>query len=262
MTITNRSYGFKRALTREPSNSVVSGLRTSEGPGPDPNLFKNEHHTYVESLEAHGLDVTVLPPLEAFPDSVFVEDVAICMSSAAVLLRPGASSRRGEVDAIKPTLVDIFDDLITLPGDGHVDGGDVLLTEKDAFVGLSERTDQAGFKALSSVLSEFGYVPKCVETPLDVLHFKTDCGLLDANTIFATRRLARTGCFDAYQVILAPDGEESAANLIRVNDIVLVSDGYPRTKTVLMNAGYQVKTLPTSQAGLIDGGLSCMSLRF
>jgi len=262
VTIICRSYAFKRAITRAPGNSVVSGLRTSGGADPDPDVFKSEHRTYVQSLEANGLDVTILPPLEAFPDSVFVEDTAICTANTAILLRPGAPSRRGEVDAIKPALGNLFKHVITLPENGHVDGGDVLLTEKDAFIGLSERTDQEGFDALSSVLSELGYTPKNIETPQDILHFKTDCGLLDEETIFATSRLAGLHCFDDYRVILAPNGEEAAANLIRVNDAVLVSAGYPKTKAVLTNAGYKVQTVPNSQAELIDGGLSCMSLRF
>ncbi|MGI9491018.1 MAG: dimethylarginine dimethylaminohydrolase family protein [Geminicoccaceae bacterium] len=262
MTVTCRSYKFRHAIVREPGNSVVSGLRASRSDDPDPELFKNEHRIYVQSLEANGLDVTLLPPLEDFPDAVFVEDAAICTGKTAVLLRPGAPSRRDEVVAIKPALVDVFEQLIDLPGDGLVDGGDVLLTENDAFIGLSERTNQTGFEALSSVLSTLGYRSRKVETPSDILHFKTDCGLLDAETIFATRRLARTRCFDGYQVMLAPDGEEAAANLIRVNDVVLISAGYPMTKSVLTKAGYEVQAIPTSQAALIDGGPSCMSLRF
>ncbi|MGI9452286.1 MAG: dimethylarginine dimethylaminohydrolase family protein [Geminicoccaceae bacterium] len=262
MTITCRSYRFRRAIAREPGNSVVEGLRASRSIDPDPELFKSEHRTYVQSLKANGLDVTLLPALEDFPDSVFVEDAAICTGKTAILLRPGAPSRRKEVDAIKPALKGIFEELITLPGDGIIDGGDVLLTENEAFIGLSERTNQAGFDALSSVLSTLGYRSKKVETPSDILHFKTDCGLLDAETIFATKRLAQTRCFDGYRVILAPDGEEAAANLIRVNDVVLISAGYPKTKSVLTKAGYKVQTNPTSQAALIDGGLSCLSLRF
>ena len=260
--MTCRSCTFSRAIAREPGNSVARGLRASRGIDPDPELFQSEHRTYVQCLEANGLDVTLLPALEDFPDSVFVEDAAICTGKTAVLLRPGAPSRRHEADAVKPVLDYVFEELITLPGDGFVDGGDVLLTEDEALIGLSERTNQAGFDALSSVLSTLGYRPRKVETPADILHFKTDCGLLDGETIFATRRLAQTRCFDAYRVILAPDGEEAAANLIRVNDVVMISAGYPKTMSVLTKAGYKVQTVPTSQAALIDGGLSCLSLRF
>ncbi len=257
-----RSYRFKHAITREPGQSVVAGLRAVRAADPDPELFKREHRAYIRSLEAAGLEVTMLPPLEDFSDSVFVEDTAVCTAGIAVVLRPGAPSRRGEAKAIQPFLSKTFKDVVTLPGEGFVDGGDVLLAEEEAFIGLSHRTDRAGFEALSAVLAELGYRPRNVATPADILHFKTDCGLLDAETIFATKRLAETRCFDGYRLILAPDGEEAAANLIRVNDVVLISRGYPKTEALLQDAGYDVRTIPTSQAALVDGGLSCLSLRF
>jgi dimethylargininase len=257
-----RSYHFAQAITREPGESVALGLRASDGLDPNPDIFRQEHLAYIRCLEAAGVEVTALPALEAFPDSVFVEDTAICTPDCAIVLRPGAPSRRKEINAITPALGNFFQEVIILPGQGFVDGGDVLLAEKDAFIGLSKRTNQAGFEALSAVLADLGYQPRKVETPADILHFKTDCGLLDARTIFSTKRLASTHCFDGYRVICAPEGDEAAANLIRVNDIVLLSTGFPKTEALLREAGYHVQTVPTSQAALLDGGLSCMSLRF
>lgn len=261
MARTGRSFSFTRAITRTPGTSVVSGLRAGDGDDPDPILFEREHQAYVTALSDAGVDVAVLPPLDAFPDSVFVEDAALCTGSTAVLLRPGTTSRRGEVDALRPALAKAFERLIDLPGRGSVDGGDVLLGDDEAFIGRSARTDPAGLDALSIVLSNLGYRIRPVETPKDILHFKTDCGLLDSGAIFATKRLADTGCFDDYRVITAPAGEEAAANLIRVNDHVLISAGFPQSEALLKQEGYTVTPLPTSQAALIDGGLSCMSLR-
>ena len=229
---------------------------------PDPAVFKTEHDIYVNALEAAGLDVIRLPPLEDFPDSVFVEDTAICVDGVAILLRPGAPSRRGESTAIQPALEDVFSEVVSLPGQGFVDGGDVLLTDDHAFIGLSKRTNEAGIKALATLLSDHGYGVRRVETPGHILHFKTDCGLIDAETIFATKALAEMACFDGYNLLLAPDGEEAAANLIRVNETVMLSAGFPKTEAMLRTAGYQVRVIPTTQAALVDGGLSCMSLRF
>ncbi len=257
-----RSFRFTHFLSRHPARSVVDGLRDGGGIDPDPALFGAQHAAYVKALEDIGGPVTLLPALEQFPDSVFIEDPAICSGDTAIALRPGTVSRFGETAELRPTLLGIFDTVIDLPGDGFVDGGDVLLTDHEAFIGLSARTDQTGFNALADVLNDLGYVARKVETPPNILHFKTDCGLLDSETIFSSCTLAATDCFSGYRVIEAPEGEEAAANLIRINDVVLLSAGHPKTEELLTTHGYTVRTLDTSEAARVDGGLSCMSLRF
>lgn len=257
-----RSYRFTHAISRTPAHSITHGLRAADSGNPDPATFLAEHKAYVDALRETGAEVTVLDPLEAFPDSVFVEDAALCVGGKAIALRPGAPSRFGETAAIRPALEAAFGDVIDLGGDGFVDGGDILVTEREALVGLSARTDAAGCAALEPVLASLGYTLRQVNTPPEILHFKTECGLLDAETIFATKALAATGCFAGYRVIEAPDGEEAVANLIRFNDTVFISSGHPRTHDLLTAKGYKVVDLSTGEAAKVDGGLSCMSLRF
>ena len=257
-----RSFRFTDFLCRRPSRSVARGIRDGSGPDPDPALFESQHDAYVQALMDVGGNVTVLPAQEEFPDSVFIEDPAIVTGSTAIVLRPGAASRLGEAAALRPSLTEVFSDVIDLPGAGCVDGGDVMLTDDEALIGQSARTNQEGFDALARVLVDFGYRARRVVTPPTILHFKTDCGLLDSETIFASRALHSTGCFQGYRVIEAPEGETSAANLIRVNDHVLISAGHPRTEDLLTAKGYEVKVLDTSEAAKVDGGLSCLSLRF
>jgi len=259
---TGRSYLFKSAITRQPATSVSRGLRDGAGPDPDAEVFLKQHAAYVSTLKSTGAQVDDLPPLEDFPDSVFVEDSALCLKEAAIVLRPGAPSRLGEAERIRPALKKRFSRVIELPGEGFVDGGDILLTDDDAFMGLSARTNEAGLDALATVLTEFGYSPIRVETPASILHFKTECGLLDSQTLFSTRKLASIGCFNNYRVIEVPTGEEGAANIVRFNSVLLVSRGYPRSEALLKSLGYKVVLIDTSEAAKIDGGLSCMSLRF
>ncbi len=257
-----RSFRFTNFFVRKPARSVISGLRDNPGSNPDPDLFQIQHANYIEALKDAGGMVTVLPADETFPDSVFIEDAAICTDGVVISLRPGAPSRAGEAALLEPDLRRVFGTVIALPGSGSLDGGDVLLSDQDAFIGLSARTNLDGFNALAGVLANYGYTTRKVETPPGVLHFKTDCGLLDSETIFATARLANSGCFAGYQIITAPEDEEAAANLIRVNNLVLLSAGFPKTADLLTAAGYSVRVLDTSEAAKVDGGLSCMSLRF
>jgi len=258
----SRAYRFERYLCRAAGDSVVRGLRGAGGVDPDPERFRAEHGAYVATLQAAGGTVEVLPALEEYPDAVFIEDAALCIGGTAIALRPGAPSRVGEVAEVIPALKRHFRQVVTLAGPGTVDGGDVLVTEKKALVGLSPRTDRKGFAALAGILVGLGLEARSVPLPSGVLHLKSDCGLLDENTIFATPRLAASGCFAGYEVIETPKGEEAAANLIRVNAMVLVAKGYPQTAALLGFKGYRVETVDVGEAAKLDGGLSCLSLRF
>ena len=254
-------YRFNRAIVRTPARSVVDGLRAGDRCNPTYDGVKAEHDAYVVALEAAGVIVTILPPLEPFPDSTFVEDPALVFSEGAILLRPGAPSRAGEVQEIAPSLRAMFETVIELPT-GFADGGDVLVTPDRIMVGLSDRTDCTGAQALAACLFEFGRDSAIVETPDDVLHFKSACSLLDEETILCARQPGESGVFDGFRQILTPDGEEAAANALRVNDVVLVGSGFPRTIEQLDGLGYKVVPVPTSEIGKIDAGLSCMSLRW
>lgn len=254
------SISFSLALTRPPTPSVIDGLRADAGPDPDFAAFADEHVGYQRALEEAGVRVEQLEPLDAFPDAVFVEDAALCIGSHATVLRPGAPTRAGEADAIVADLEERFATVARV-GEGFVDGGDILVTASEILVGLSARTDDTGAEALRAAVAPTGLPVRIVETPPGVLHFKTDCAIVDDATIFSTARLAASGCFDSYTVIECPAGEEAAANLIRVNDHVLMRTGFPQTEALLRDRGYNVITVRADEAARIDGGLSCMSLR-
>ncbi|MEM9466312.1 MAG: dimethylarginine dimethylaminohydrolase [Actinomycetota bacterium] len=251
---------FTVALVRPPTPSVVAGLRAGDGPDPDFGAFVAEHDGYVRALADAGLRVETMAALDDFPDAVFVEDAALCIGSHAIVLRPGAPTRAGEADAIVDDLTDRFATVARVER-GYVDGGDILVTGREILVGLSARTDETGTAALADAAAPTGLPVRVVTTPPGVLHFKTDCAIVDDTTIFATGRLAASGCFDGYDVIECPAGEEAAANLIRVNDHVIMRTGFPATETLLRDRGYEVATVQADEAARIDGGLSCMSLR-
>lgn len=254
---------FDRAIVRAPARSVAGGLRAADLGDPTFEGVQAEHRAYIAALEAAGVAVTRLPPLEAFPDSIFVEDPALVFTEGAILLRPGAPSRAGEVDEIAPGLRELFPVVLELPGHGFADGGDMLATPDAVMIGLSSRTDRAGAEALQQRLAHLGHASEIVATPAGVLHFKTDCSLLDEETILTTPRLSASGVFRGrFREILTPDGEEAAANALRINDVVLVGAEHPRTIDRLTGVGYAVTPLHTAQIGRIDAGLSCMSLRW
>lgn len=254
-------HDFTHAIVRKPARSVVSGIRAGGGPDPVFEGVADEHAAYCAALINAGLAVTVLPALEDFPDSIFVEDPALVFSEGAILLRPGAKKRAGETAHLEPILRDRFETVLTLD-EGFADGGDILATPERVMIGLSARTDRAGAEALMRLLAKFGRRALIVETPKDVLHFKTDCALIDDETVLTTPRLSRSGVFKGFREILTPAGEDAAANALRVNDALFVGARFKRTINLLDAAGYPVIPLPTDEIGKIDAGLSCMSLRW
>ena len=254
-------FQFDSAIVRRPGESVVDGLRAGGGPSPSIAGIRAEHGLYVAAFEAAGLAVEILPPLEEFPDSIFVEDPALVFPEGAILLRPGAASRAGEGEALEPALLNRFDRLSFLP-EGHADGGDVLVTANLLFIGLSSRTDAAGARALALLLAEQGREARIVATPPGILHLKSAAALLDQETILATPALAASGVFVGLRVLLTPEGEEAGANLVRVNDCVLVGSAYPRTIALIESLGLETVPLPVAEIARLDAGLSCMSLRW
>ncbi|NUB44019.1 dimethylarginine dimethylaminohydrolase [Fertoebacter nigrum] len=260
--MTDRSFRFSHAITRRPAASITAGLRAVDTGAPDLALMLAHHADYTAALRATGATIVELDALEPYPDSVFVEDTALCLPEGAVVMRPGAPSRLGEAAEMAPHLAALYGQVVSITGPGFIEGGDILVTEREILVGRSARTDAAGIAELIRLVTPWGHKVREVETPPGVLHFKTDCSLLDAETILATPRLAASGCFDGYRVIHTGEGEEAAANSIRFNDLVLAPAGFLRTAETLDRAGYNLRLIGNSECAKLDGGMSCLSLRF
>jgi dimethylargininase len=256
--VTARVFDFDRAILREPARSVVHGLRT----GGEPPRFERvlaEHRAYAGALGEAGVAVEILPALPAHPDSLFVEDPAFVLPEGAILLRPGAPSRLAEAAALAPVLARHFEHVAEVDR-GFVDGGDILVLPDVILVGLSSRTDPEGARRFVALVGELGRRARIVEPPPGLLHLKTGCALVEEAAILAVPALA--GLFPGYEVLRVPDGEAGAANLIRVNDRVLMAAGFPRTAAMLEDRGLAPVPVAAAEIARIDAGLSCMSLRW
>ena len=252
---------FTNAITRRPAASAVDGLRAYDMGAVDMQRLLKQHSEYLTALKQAGATITELPPLADFPDAQFVEDTALCLPGLAVMMHPGAKTRRGEVLPMRAALLPLFHTIADIT-DGYIEAGDILTTPSEVLIGLSARTNEAGATHLGAILTQHGYAWRVLKTPPDVLHFKTDCSLIDDHTILSTQRLASSGCFEGYKILLVPAGEEAAANMIRYNDHIIMPDGFPKTKAMLLSQGYEVLTVGNSECAKIDGGMSCLSLRF
>ena len=255
---------FTRAIARRPGDSYLQGLTTSnEGP---PNLAKAilQHNIYVQTLEDLGLSVTVLAANDAFPDSVFVEDTAILTPEITVLTRPGAVSRRDETVSIKAALLDRFDAITEIVAPGTVDGGDICETDSKVLIGLSNRTNLEGAMQLKLALETVGRPAEIVDirSVPGLLHLKTGISYLGAGRMAVMEALASLSWLADFDRVLVPASESYAANCIAVNGSVIMAEGYPRFFETLDRLGLKPIPLDVSEYRKMDGGLSCLSLRF
>jgi dimethylargininase len=260
--MTHYSTHFTHAITRAPAASITAGLRAVDTGTPDLALMQAHHAAYIAALQATRATVITLPAMAAYPDSVFVEDTALCLPEGAIIMRPGAPTRLGEAAEMAPNLTGLYGQVAWIKGPGTIEGGDILVTGREILVGRSARTDAAGVAEMTAIATGWGHKVREVFTPPGVLHFKTDCSLMDAETVLSTKRLSASGCFAGYQIIDVADGEEAAANAIRFNDTVLFPAGFPHTRDRVMQAGFHVVEIGNSECAKLDGGMSCLSLRF
>jgi dimethylargininase len=252
------------ALVRPPSASFASGLTAAGLGAPDLALASAQHAAYARALEKAGVAVEPLPADDRFPDSTFVEDVAILTERGAILTRPGAPSRRGEVEAIRDALARRVPLLGTIEPPGCVDGGDVCDTGTRVLVGLSDRTNEEGASQLASLLALAGRRVTLLDLRHipGLLHLKTGISYLGEGRLLAWTGLAEREELRGFEVVRVPPYEGYAANAIRVNDRVLLADGFPDTAAAVAQAGLPVVAVPMSEFRKMDGGLSCLSLRW
>jgi dimethylargininase len=251
---------FTKAIVRIPGRTFDQGITTSGLGSPDYTMVLKQHGSYCEALRKCGLDLVVLEPDLRFPDSTFVEDTAIVTQSMAVITRPGDKRRAGEEEEIEPVLEGFRKTEKILPP-GHVDGGDILQVDNHFFIGISSRTDPQGADQLKSILTKYGFTSSTLRVD-KMLHLKSGVAWIGENRLLVHQEMAAVKAFDHYDKIMVPAGEKYAANCILVNDYLLVPKGFAETREKLLKAGYTLIELEMSEFQKMDGGLSCLSLRF
>ena len=255
---------FARAIVRPPAATFAAGI-TSSGLGPpDLALALQQHDAYCRALERLGLALVRLPPDPAFPDSTFVEDAAIVTTRGAILTRPGAARRAGEVDALRAVLREWFPEPGEIVAPGTVDGGDVCQAGDHYFIGLSARTNAEGAEQLAAWLARRGFTSSLIDIRAipGLLHLKTGLSWVGGRRLLAVGEVAGHEALGGWGIVRVPNGEDYAANCIGVNDALLVAQGFPATGALLGELGYDVVPLAMSEYRKMDGGLSCLSVRW
>lgn len=255
---------FKNVIVRKPAKSMINGITSAPELGkPNYERALEEHADYVKALEKCGVNVVVLEPEEEFPDSCFVEDVAVITRKGAIITNPGAASRNKETEKIEEVIHKFFSDdqIARIKAPGTLEGGDVMMVGDHFYVGRSARTNEEGIRQFAEILEGWGL--ECSEVKLEkVLHLKTGVNYIENNNLLVSGEFITKPEFASFNKIIIPEDEAYAANCIWVNDTVIVPEGYEKVKKAIEDAGYKTLTVDTSEYRKIDGGLSCLSLRF
>jgi dimethylargininase len=255
---------FSRAIVRPPGPNFAEGLSSSGLVAPEFALALEQHRAYLDALAAAGLALTELRADPWHPDAPFVEDTAIVTARGAVITRPGAPSRRGEIDTIAAALAGAYDALLRIEAPGTLDGGDICQVEDRFLIGVSHRTNPEGARQLERHLSSLGYSAAILDVRHhpELLHLKSGLSYLGDGLALSTRALAGHEALASCRVLAADPDEAYGANAIRVNDVVLLPAGHPKLQDLIERAGLRVVALEMSEFRKMDGGLSCLSLRF
>ena len=255
---------FKNVIVKTPCKNVCEGITGAPELGkPIYEKALLQHSAYIEALKGCGVKVTLLEADDEYPDSCFVEDVAVVTENCAVITTPGAASRNGETKGIIPVISNFYESGVIeyIKAPATLEGGDVMMAGDTFYVGKSARTNEEGIGQFTDILSKYGY--KVIPVPLErVLHLKTGVNYIENNTLLVCGEFIDKKVFSDYKKIIIPESESYAANCIWVNSKVLVPAGYPITAKLIEQAGYEVVLVDTSEFRKIDGGLSCLSLRF
>ena len=255
---------FTKAIVRPPTPNFAAGLTRVDLGAPLFERALKQHEAYCDALESCGLEVLRLPPDNHYPDATFVEDTAILTDRVAVITRPGAATRLGEVDSVGPVLQSHYAALHSIVEPGTLDGGDVCEAGRHFFIGISHRTNEEGATQLARLLNSVGYSSSLLDirSRSNILHLKSGLAYLGGKDLVVIDALRNQKEISGFNLIAMEPDEEYAANCLSLNGRVLVASGFEKTKRKLEQRGYQTIALEMSEFEKMDGGLSCLSLRF
>ncbi len=245
------SPNFDRALSK------YFGTHT-----PDPVAAQGSHDAYVMALRAHGTDVEILGALDSHPDCCFVEDCAVMIDGVALISNLGAPSRRGEEVAVAKYLSE-GSDLLRMPQDATLDGGDVIFFDDRYLIGLSTRTNQAGAAFLTEQVKEEGFDVELIDIPSSTLHLTTVCSSPREGTLVAAEGHLTQNQIGhlADEILWVPNSDTYAANTIGYSgDRVIIADGYATTRQVMLDVGFSITTVDMDAIRQADGSLTCLSV--
>lgn len=252
---------FKTGIVRKPGKNFADGLTEADLGAPIFEKALEQHENYCNTLRKCGIELTVLEGDLDYPDGNFVEDPAIVTEKCAIITRPGADSRKGEVFKIREALSKFYTVIEEIKAPGTLDGGDVFRAENHFFIGLSNRTNKEGAEQLSALLAKYGFTSSHIPVR-GALHLKSGAAYIGNNNIVIDSVYKNQPEFQNYNLTILDEDESYAADCLLVNNHLIIAAGYPKFKEQVHALGYSFTELNMSEFQKMDGALTCLSLLF
>ena len=244
------------ALTRDISSGIVDCELTHLDRTPiDLARAHRQHQAYTNCLEALGCRIQRVPGDPELPDCVFIEDTAVVVPELAVMTRPGALSRRGELPMVESALAE-HRTIARIEAPGTLDGGDVLRIGRRIWVGAGPRSNAEGIRQLARHLGPHGYEVVSADYR-GCLHFKSACTLAGEGVVLLNPEWVSPELFPGLDVLTVAAEEPFAANVLAVEGRVIVDLSFPRTIERLLKHGLEIRTVDNSELARAEGGLTC-----
>ena len=266
--VSTSSYSDKKnIIVRQPPSSFANALTTSQftnGEKPNYDLALKQHNQYVNTFKELGLNVIVLEPEEEYPDCCFVEDQALIVDNNVFFPITGAPSRRGEQKSIIETITPYMKNIYWCQEPGKIDGGDVVRVGDVFYIGKSKRTNDEGIFQFQNFLTKLNFESYVVNVPDYSLHLTTLCSSPHPNLLLIPESSKEQLIFENLpinvEIVTIPDIETYGCNTIGIDNKVIISEGYPIVKQVLIEREFEIIELPMSEFRAVDGSLTCLSL--
>ncbi|HSY52006.1 MAG TPA: dimethylargininase [Thermoanaerobaculia bacterium] len=247
------------AITREVSASINDCELTHLSRTPiDVGRARDQHRAYETCLASVGCEIRRIPVDDRYPDAVFIEDTAVVLDELAILTRPGAESRRGELEAVSDVLRE-YRTLARLDAPAALDGGDVLQLDRVLYVGQTPRTNAHGIAMLAEIVEPHGY--RVVAVAVDgCLHLKSAVTRVGNETLLMNRHWLSSAPFNDWRIIDVHESEPAAANALRIGEAVIFPEELVRTRRRLEAERIDVRPVSASELARAEGGVTCCSL--
>ncbi|MBZ0112829.1 MAG: dimethylargininase [Thermoanaerobaculia bacterium] len=258
-TLSTASRKRRIAVVREVSPALADCELTHLDRQPiDVDRAQRQHEEYIQALAALGCEIHRLPAEDHLPDCVFIEDTAVVLDEVAILTRPGALSRRAELPTVAEVLAR-YRSVLTIEAPGTLDGGDVLVLERQIWVGASDRTNPSGIDQLRQHVETYGYTVTAVEMR-DCLHLKTAVTAVSSDTLLIQPQWIVGNPFDAWRQVEVDPEEPFAANALRIGDELIYPADFRLTRRRLELMGFTIHHVPADELAKAEGGVTCCSL--